>query len=160
MARLFGTRPLAGPAALLVFDLDRFKPVNDSHGHAAGDALLRAVAAAMLGCVRGGDLTVRLGGDEFAVLLEHCPADAAMRVAEAIRAAVAGLRLDWQGHTLAVGISVGVALLTEQTATAADWVASADSACYAAKAGGRNQVQIAADQATTTEYTMLAIATA
>jgi len=160
LAQLFGTLPRASPAALLVFDLDRFKPVNDSHGHAAGDAVLCAVAAAMLGCVRGGDLTVRLGGDEFAVLLEHCPADSALRVAEAIRAAVAGLRVPWQGHTLAVGISVGVALLTEQTPTAADWVASADSACYDAKAGGRNRVHIAGDQATPTEYTMLPTATA
>ena len=160
LAQLFGTQPLASPAALLIFDLDRFKPVNDTHGHAAGDAVLRAVAAAMLGCVRSGDLTVRLGGDEFAVLLEHCPADAVRRVAEAIRAAVAGLRVDWQGHSLAVGISVGVAALTEQTATAADWIASADRACYAAKAGGRNQVQVAAELSAPTEHTMPATATA
>ena len=159
LARLFGARPLASPAALLVFDLDRFKPVNDSHGHAAGDAMLRAVAVAMLGCVRGGDLTVRLGGDEFAVLLENCPIDAARRVAEAIRAAVAGLRLDWQGHTLSVGASVGVAAFTEQLCTAADWVASADQACYAAKAGGRNQVHIAGESAKTSQFTIMAVAT-
>ena len=160
LARLFGALPLASPVALLVLDLDRFKPVNDSHGHAAGDAMLRAVAAAVLGCVRGGDLTVRLGGDEFAVLLESCPIDAARRVAEAIRAAVAGLRVDWQGHTLTVGASVGVAALTEQQCTAADWVASADQACYAAKAGGRNRVHIAGDPATTGQSTMMAVATA
>ena len=143
LAQVFGALPQARPAALLMLDLDRFKPVNDSHGHAAGDAVLRAVAAAIQSCVRGGDLAVRLGGDEFAVVLERCPADAALRVAEDIRAAVAGLRVGWNGHSLCVGASVGVASLTEQTTQAAHWVAAADQACYGAKAAGRNRIQAA-----------------
>ncbi len=143
LAQVFAALPQARPAALLVLDLDRFKPVNDGHGHAAGDAVLRAVAAAIQSCVRGGDLAVRLGGDEFAVVLERCPADAALRVAENIRVAVAGLRVSWHGHSLGVGASVGVAALTEEITQAAHWMASADQACYAAKAAGRNRIEAA-----------------
>lgn len=143
LAQVFGALPRARPAALLMLDLDRFKPVNDHHGHAAGDAVLRAVATAIQSCVRGGDLAVRLGGDEFAVVLERCPADAALRVAEDIRAAVAGVRVPWHGHSLGVGASVGVAALTEETTDAAHWVAAADQACYGAKAAGRNRIQAA-----------------
>ena len=66
LARLFESLPRARPAALRLLDLDSFKPVNDQHGHAAGDAMRRAVAGAIPSCVRGGDLAVRLGGDEFA----------------------------------------------------------------------------------------------
>jgi len=134
--------PHSLPAALLLLDLDRFKPINDSHGHAAGDAMLRAVGGVIQACLRSGDLAVRLGGDEFAVLLEGCPIDIALRVAENIRNAVASQRLLWQGHSLSVGVSVGVAALSEDLA-AADWVAAADHACYEAKAGGRNRVQVA-----------------
>jgi len=143
IGRLHAALPRSRPAALLFLDLDCFKPINDSHGHAAGDAMLRAVAGALQSCVRGGDLAVRLGGDEFAVLLERCPADIAARVAEDIRLAVAGRRVAWQGHTLSVGASVGVAALSEDFATVADWVAAADRACYEAKAGGRNRVHLA-----------------
>lgn len=143
LAQVFAALPQARPAALLLLDLDRFKPVNDNHGHAAGDAVLRAVAAAIQSCVRGADLVVRLGGDEFAVVLEQCPADAALRVAESIRAAVAGLRVAWHGHSLGVGASIGVAALTEETTQAATWVAAADQACYGAKGAGRNRIQAA-----------------
>jgi len=143
LAQLFEALPRSRPAALLVLDLDRFKPINDNHGHAAGDAMLRAVATAVQGCMRGGDLTVRLGGDEFAVLLERCPAEVALRVAEDVRASVEALRLPWQGHTLSAGASVGMAVLTEEINTADVWVASADRACYEAKAAGRNRVHTA-----------------
>jgi diguanylate cyclase len=141
--RLFEALPRSRPAALLLLDLDRFKPINDNHGHAAGDAMLRAVASAVQACVRGGDLAVRLGGDEFAVLLERCPADVALRVAEDVRNAVAQTRLQWQGHALSVGASIGLAVLSEDLGSAGDWVAAADQACYEAKAGGRNRVHAA-----------------
>jgi diguanylate cyclase len=141
--RLFEALPRSRPAALLLLDLDRFKPINDNHGHAAGDAMLRAVASAVQACVRGGDLAVRLGGDEFAVLLERCPADVALRVAEDVRNAVAQTRLQWQGHALSVGASIGLAVLSEDFGSAVDWVAAADQACYEAKAGGRNRVHAA-----------------
>lgn len=141
VAQVFDERPRSMPAALLLLDLDRFKPVNDTYGHAAGDAVLRAVAHAITAHVRSGDLVARLGGDEFAVLLERCPADVALRVAEQVRCSVADLKVPWQGHTLQIGTSVGVAALDEAFERADDWVAAGDRACYDAKASGRNTVK-------------------
>jgi diguanylate cyclase len=143
LEHLFEAGERARPAALLLLDLDRFKPINDNHGHAAGDAMLRAVASAMTGRVRPGDLVVRLGGDEFAVLLERCPAGVAARVAAEVREVVASVGLPWQGQTLGVGCSVGVAPLTPEIGNPEAWLASADEACYAAKAAGRNVVRLA-----------------
>lgn len=137
---MFAMLTRAQPAALLVLDLDRFKPINDQHGHAAGDAMLRAVAAAMNARVRSGDLVVRLGGDEFALLLERCPAAVGARVAEEVRQAVADVRLDWQGQVLSVSCSVGMAVLDSGMADAEAWLAAADMACYSAKAAGRGTV--------------------
>jgi len=143
LARVFAARPLSMPAALILFDLDRFKPINDIAGHAAGDAMLKAVARAATGALRGGDLLARLGGDEFAVVLERCPLDAAVRVAESLREAIASITLPWQERTLDVGASLGVAALSPGFETAEDWMAEADKACYRAKAAGRNTVQSA-----------------
>lgn len=140
---LVAASPREQPSALLLLDLDRFRPINDRHGHAAGDAMLRAVALALSSCLRETDLPVRLGGDEFAVVLERCPADMAARVAENIRSAVAGLRLDWRGESLSVGIIIGVAALAEEFSDAATWLAAADAACYEAKAAGRDTVRLA-----------------
>lgn len=131
----------AAPAALLMLDLDRFKPINDQHGHAAGDAALRAVAQICEGCIREGDLLARLGGDEFAVLLERCSLEVASRVAEDIRKAVADLRIAWRGETLSLGISIGVAGLDAGIDDVAAWLAAADAACYEAKAQGRDTVR-------------------
>jgi diguanylate cyclase (GGDEF)-like protein/PAS domain S-box-containing protein len=139
------------PAALLLIDLDRFKPINDRHGHGAGDAMLQQVAEALQSHVRAGDLAVRLGGDEFAILLERCPLDAVPRVADTVLQAITGARLIWEGHTLSVGASIGVALLGDDPASqaldTAAWVAAADKACYDAKASGRGVVRVAGQQA-------------
>lgn len=137
---MFAKASRAQPAALLMLDLDRFKPINDQHGHAAGDAMLRAVAAAMNARVRSGDLVVRLGGDEFALLLERCPADVGARVAEEVRQAVADVCLDWQGSVLSLSCSVGMAVLDSGMDDAQAWLAAADMACYSAKAAGRGTV--------------------
>lgn len=126
------------PAALIIIDLDRFKPINDTHGHTAGDALLKQVASALTSHVRSGDLVVRVGGDEFAVVLEHCPPDAAQRVAQEVQRAVTRVQLPWEGHILAVGASVGVASLSDKFNDIDQWIIAADSACYAAKAAGRD----------------------
>jgi diguanylate cyclase len=150
LARVFDALPRSLPAALVVFDLDRFKPVNDRHGHAAGDAMLREVAAAAVGCVRAGDLLVRLGGDEFALLLERCPAEVATRVAEQLRHAVASIRLPWEGQVLDIGASVGVAALDMAIDGPAAWLAAADRACYQAKKAGRGRVCVTAADAPTT----------
>lgn len=136
----------AHPAALLMLDLDRFKPVNDQFGHAAGDALLQALASVLQGRVRPGDLVARLGGDEFAVLLERCAPEAARRIAQELLEGVRALRVPWQDAELQVGVSIGLAALAHEQL--ADWLAEADAACYAAKAAGRNTVREAAQRAT------------
>jgi diguanylate cyclase (GGDEF)-like protein/PAS domain S-box-containing protein len=133
--------PVTVPAAILFIDLDHFKPVNDQGGHAAGDAMLVAVAAAITSAVRATDLVARLGGDEFAVLLERCNSTAALHTAEHICAAVAAVVLPWQGRPFSVGASLGLACLSADTASLAEWLARADAACYAAKAAGRGVVR-------------------
>ncbi len=142
--RLFAASPRALPAAIVVIDLDHFKPVNDSCGHAAGDAMLRAVAAAITSRIRASDLAVRLGGDEFALLLEGCTHEVAMRIAENVRAAISAIQLNWERRTLGVGASIGVASLSAATPSTAVWLAEADAACYKAKDEGRGTVRSAA----------------
>ena len=142
-ARAFEALPRSLPAAIVFIDLDHFKPINDNAGHAAGDAMLRAVGAEMTARVRASDLVVRLGGDEFALLLERCPLDVALRVAENVRAAIAALVLPWEQRQLRVGASLGVACLAPDMPDVAAWVAAADAACYAAKAAGRGVVRSA-----------------
>jgi diguanylate cyclase len=140
---VFEAQPGSRPAAVVMIDLDHFKPINDSAGHAAGDAMLVAVAQAIASRVRGSDLVCRLGGDEFAVLLPGCPHDRALAVAEKVRLAITTLALTWETHTLRVGASLGVADLGEQHDSAAQWVAQADAACYEAKRSGRGMVRVA-----------------
>jgi diguanylate cyclase (GGDEF)-like protein/PAS domain S-box-containing protein len=143
LGRVFEALPRSMPAALLMLDLDHFKPVNDTAGHAAGDAMLKAVASAITSRVRASDLVVRVGGDEFAVLLERCTPDTALRIAEAIRQAVMGIELHWEQRVLRVGASLGLAPLTADVPNIGAWVRTADAACYAAKAGGRGGVSTA-----------------
>jgi diguanylate cyclase (GGDEF)-like protein len=129
------------PAAIICIDLDHFKPVNDRGGHAAGDAMLVAVAAAIASAVRATDLVARPGGDEFTVLLERCNAAAALHTAEHICAAVAAVVLPWEGQRFRASASVGVASLAADTSSFSAWLAQADAACYAAKAAGRGVVR-------------------
>ncbi|WNO06143.1 sensor domain-containing diguanylate cyclase [Rhodoferax mekongensis] len=135
-------RGMQRPSALLLMDLDRFKPVNDQHGHAAGDAVLKGVALALVSCVRGGDLVARLGGDEFAVLLRDCTTEVALRVASSICETIKNQKIPWGGLNLEVGISVGVAPLLEEVTEFADWMACADQACYTAKELERGTVAL------------------
>lgn len=145
-ARAFEALPRSLPAAIVFIDLDHFKPINDTAGHIAGDAMLRLVATEMLARVRASDLVVRLGGDEFALLLERCPLDVAVRVAETVRAAIAAIVLPWEHRQLRIGASLGVACLSPDMPDVAAWVTAADAACYAAKAAGRGMVRSALRQ--------------
>jgi diguanylate cyclase (GGDEF)-like protein len=127
--------------ALLFIDLDRFKVVNDSLGHAAGDALLRAVAERLVAGVRAGDTVARLGGDEFVVLLPGADRSAAVRVAEKIRSALRPVfRLD--GHEVVVTSSVGITLFPEHGTTAEMLAKNADVAMYHAKLQGRDAYRL------------------
>ncbi len=120
-------------AALLYIDLDEFKPVNDRHGHAAGDAVLAAVATALARRVRASDVVARVGGDEFVVLLWNVTGAEAAAKAAALEAAVYATPVRWGASTLVVGASAGVALLGPLDSPA-DVLARADAAMYARKA--------------------------
>ncbi|MGI4779881.1 MAG: sensor domain-containing diguanylate cyclase [Janthinobacterium lividum] len=129
------------PTALVFIDLDNFKPVNDTAGHLAGDLMLLTVATTIAAHMRAGDLVVRLGGDEFALLLERCSHEHALRIAEDVRTAIEEVALPWEQGILKVGASLGVASLTANTRSVAEWLAAADAACYAAKNAGRGIVR-------------------
>ena len=137
------TKAAEMPFCALFIDLDRFKQVNDTGGHAAGDALLRDVAHALAAQLRKSDTVARLGGDEFAVLLPQCPVGRSRELAEKLRAAVDGYRLSWEGETYSVGASIGLVAVNGAHANAAEVLKAADAACYAAKRSGRNQVALA-----------------
>ncbi len=136
-------RAAQAPFCALFIDLDRFKQVNDTGGHAAGDALLRGVAAQLVATLRKSDTVARLGGDEFAILLPQCPMPRARALAEKLRAAVEAYRLEWEGRSHAVGASIGVVAVNGMHANAAEVLRAADTACYEAKRAGRNQVALA-----------------
>ena len=120
-------------AALIYIDLDRFKPVNDRHGHAAGDAMLKAIAAALLRQVRASDVVARIGGDEFVVLLWNVSGTIAAAKALALEAAISATRPRFGNASLTVGASAGVALLGPLD-SAAEVLSRADAAMYARKA--------------------------
>ena len=121
---------------LCFIDLDRFKPVNDTAGHAAGDALLQKVAQVIRRHCRPDDFCGRLGGDEFVLLFADCPLEVAQRRAEAVIAAIGDIAFTWSGQAYSIGASAGLAAL----ANAGDPLSEADAACYAAKGSGRGRV--------------------
>ena len=131
--------------ALLYLDLDQFKVVNDTFGHAAGDSLLKLIAAIVHSQIRTTDVLARLGGDEFAIMLERCSEARAVKVAEAIRGAVEGYRFEWQDAFLTVRCSIGVVMVSNENNDVAKLMSSADVACYSAKDMGRNQVHLYQD---------------
>ncbi|MDY0007645.1 MAG: diguanylate cyclase [Spongiibacteraceae bacterium] len=127
--------------ALLFLDVDHFKPINDTHGHAMGDRLLRVLAEELRRCVRESDTVARLGGDEFTILLTRVSGQAdAVQVADKIIAAFARPFLV-DGHALSVGVSIGIALFPDDAADEVMLLRDADAAMYAAKQAGRNNYQ-------------------
>ncbi len=128
--------------AMIYVDLDQFKVVNDTCGHPAGDQLLRQVTGLLQTRVRANDVLARLGGDEFGVLLEHCTPEQALRIADSLRQAIHGLRFQWGTSTLQIGASIGIVEINQHTESVATLLSAADIACYSAKDGGRNRVQV------------------
>ena len=124
------------PAALVYFDLDGFKAVNDRYGHAAGDAVLEAVAQGLLDNVRESDVVARLGGDEFAVLLAQAEPAAAAAKARALTAELEGQPVVFEGRAIAVRVSAGVRTY-EPGLTPARWIAEADAAMFVRKGAPR-----------------------
>ncbi|MCC7198699.1 MAG: EAL domain-containing protein [Gammaproteobacteria bacterium] len=126
--------------ALVYVDLDNFKVVNDTCGHAAGDQLLRQVTGLLQTRVRAADVLARLGGDEFGILLTSCAAERGMRIADSLRQAIRDFRFNWEGNQLQVGASIGIVEISSETDGIASLLSAADMACYSAKDGGRNRV--------------------
>jgi diguanylate cyclase (GGDEF)-like protein/PAS domain S-box-containing protein len=126
--------------ALCYMDLDQFKIVNDSCGHVAGDALLGQLGALLKSKIRWRDTLARLGGDEFGVLLENCTVEEAIETAESLLKAVQDFRFVWEDRSFRLGASIGVVPIAPETASVAELLTAADSACAAAKDAGRNRV--------------------
>ncbi len=128
--------------ALLFIDLDQFKVVNDTSGHSAGDQLLRQVAEVSREALREGDILARLGGDEFGVILENCSLEIAATVAEKLRSTLEKTAFRWEKEHHAIGCSIGVIPITEETADINSLMRAVDIACYMAKDEGRNRVYV------------------
>lgn len=128
--------------ALCYLDLDQFKIINDTCGHAAGDEMLRQVALMLKDLLRERDTLARLGGDEFALLLENCDLKDAMLVAEACRNLVRQFRFKWENRLFNIGVSIGLVMIDESAGSMAELLSAADAACYVAKDRGRNRVHV------------------
>ncbi len=123
----------AGHHVMCYLDLDRFKTVNDTAGHLAGDGLLREVAALIKDAVRDSDTVARLGGDEFGLILTGCPLDKASQIAEDAVRKLNDYRYVWKDKIFTVGVSVGLVEITRESGTMEEVISAADSACYVAK---------------------------
>jgi diguanylate cyclase (GGDEF)-like protein len=131
------------PLAVIVADLDHFKKLNDTHGHPAGDAVLKAAAGQMQRSVRGSDVACRFGGEEFVLILPDCTREVAATKAQELCDRLRRLTVPVDGETLSVTGSFGVAGFPEDGASGADLVEAADQALYRAKRAGRDRICLA-----------------
>lgn len=142
--KLVGATRAGGPeGAMLVLDLDHFKPVNDTCGHAAGDELLRQLSSLLQGRLRTDDHVARIGGDEFAILLPACPLTQAKQVADDLCNLISDFRFIWHGKIFSISASIGLIGVTRQAENGNELLEACDAACYAAKEAGRGQVILA-----------------
>ncbi|MEG4028904.1 MULTISPECIES: diguanylate cyclase, partial [unclassified Microcoleus] len=128
--------------ALCYLDLDKFKVVNDTAGHIAGDELLRQITTLLKNGVRANDTLARLGGDEFGLLLTKCPLSKAALIAENLKDLVHQFRFIWDSKTFIIGVSIGVVAINQDSPDLMEVMGAADAACYAAKGKGRNCVHV------------------
>ena len=128
--------------ALCFLDLDKFKSVNDSCGHKAGDELLVQLTRVIKNNIRSHDTLARIGGDEFGLLLEGCSLEKAVEIAEGIVSLIKNYEFNWQNKKFHVGVSIGLVMVNHETRNIERALSQADIACYAAKDMGRNQVHV------------------
>ncbi|ALR77334.1 diguanylate cyclase [[Enterobacter] lignolyticus] len=127
---------------LVFIDLDRFKAVNDTAGHAAGDVLLRELSSLMLSQLRTSDILARLGGDEFGLLLPDCNIESARYITTRIIDAINDYRFMWEGQVHRIGASAGITVIDEHNCQSSEVMSQADIACYASKNNGRGIVTV------------------
>ncbi|MEL6929925.1 MAG: EAL domain-containing protein, partial [Cyanobacteria bacterium J06600_6] len=132
--------------ALCYLDLDRFKIINDTCGHAAGDELLKQITVHLKKRIRAVDIFARLGGDEFGLLLNQCPPEKALELAEQLRQLVQDFNFTWSDKVFKIGVSVGLVPIMPTVTNLASLLNTADLACYAAKKKGRNCVYLYDEQ--------------
>jgi len=130
------------PDSVLIIDLDRFKLVNDSHGHIAGDLLLRQFAETLLTLIRGNDTLARMGGDRFSVLLPGCGCESAQTMADTLHRAAAAFRFPWEDKHIRISVSIGVVTIDQEMFGPGDVVTAADAALLVAKENGRNRIVV------------------
>lgn len=128
--------------AVCFLDLDKFKIINDSCGHKAGDELLIQLTRTIRNNIRSHDTLARIGGDEFGLLLEGCSLDKAIEITEGIVSLIKNYEFNWQDRIFHVGVSIGLVMITRSTQDIEKILSQADTACYAAKHMGRNRVHI------------------
>ncbi len=128
--------------ALLYMDLDRFKIVNDTCGHGAGDLLLQTLSQLLQRRMRESDVLARLGGDEMGVILSFCPLPRALALADELRHAVKDFRFVWSERVFEIGVSIGMVEISEHSKSMTELLIAADQACYMAKEQGRNRVHV------------------
>lgn len=133
------------PLAVLMFDVDHFKRINDTFGHLAGDQMLREISAVVRDIKRAEDVFARFGGEEFVILLRGTDASGALPFAERLRTAVEALEVEHEGRHIKATISIGLCTLDEGVAGAESLIALADKRLYRAKASGRNRTEAGAD---------------
>lgn len=136
------TRQTSQQHVLCYLDLDEFKVINDTCGHAAGDELLRQVAQKFAYVMDANDQLCRIGGDEFGMVLHHQTIDTAVPIAEDLQQQLLNFRFHWQDRSFAVGVSIGMVVLNAQTESVGSLLQSADSACYVAKDAGRGRIHV------------------
>ncbi|HCE93418.1 MAG TPA: diguanylate cyclase [Acidovorax sp.] len=139
------TREASDRHCVCYLDLDNFKVINDTCGHAAGDELLRQVARLFLAHLQPQDLLCRLGGDEFGILLWQQDLQQTLKVAERMQQELAAFRFGWRDHVFSVSVSIGAVVLDAATESVGALLQAADSACYVAKDRGRNRIHVYAE---------------
>jgi len=142
LKHLLATAGSGAAHALLYIDLDQFKVINDSCGHAAGDELLRQLALALREPIRETDMLARIGGDEFGVLLSNCNLEGASQIGERMLQIIRQFRFNWKGREFSTAASIGLTMIEEGDQTVSDVLRKADMACYIAKDNGRNRVHV------------------
>lgn len=128
--------------AMLFLDLDQFKVINDTCGHAAGDELLRQISEVLRNSIRHNDTLARIGGDEFAILMESCELEKAKKVAKSILDAVNNFHFSWEGKVFRIQISIGLISVNTEFKFISELFIQADAACYLAKDAGRNRIHV------------------